>query len=315
MRTMLTGGTGLIGSHLIPHLLARGDTIALLTRNLDKARSDPRCQSCEIVQGDPSQPGDWQKAIDGCDAVVNLVGENVFGRRWTPEFKQKLRTSRVDATRNVVEAIKTAKNPPKTLVQGSAIGIYGSTGDDKVLEDHAPGTNFMSRLATDWEAAAHPVVDLGVRLTLIRTGVVLAKDAGALKVMTPLFKWVPGGAAPVGSGGSLAPARGRQWISWIHLNDIVGILLLALDNPATSGPLNGTAPNPERNTDFSRALAKAVHRPFLPIGPPDALLRVVLGEVAQVVTEGQRVLPAAPLKHGYAFHFPKLTEALADLFP
>jgi uncharacterized protein len=314
MRIFVTGGTGLIGSTLISRFRERGDSVVLLTRNRDKAQTDSRFAGCEIVSGDPSHPGEWQTSVSGCDAVVNLVGESIFGNRWTPAVKARLKTSRIEATRNLVAGIERAKLRPSTLIQGSAIGYYGSTGDEKVLETHPPGTDFMAELAREWESAAAPVLELGLRLAPIRTGLVLAKNGGALKVMEPLFKWVPGGAAPIGSGGSLAPARGKQWISWIHLADIVGMILMTLDQPSASGPFNGTAPNPERNVDFSRALAKAVHRPFLPFGPPDALLRLILGEVAGAITQGQRVLPAAALKQGYVFEYPTLAAALESLF-
>jgi uncharacterized protein (TIGR01777 family) len=149
----------------------------------------------------------------------------------------------------------------------------------------------------------------------IRTGIVLARGEGALGVMTPIFRWLPGGAAPVGSGGGLlTPASGRQWMSWIHIDDIVGIYLLALDHPEARGPINGTAPNPVRNAEFSKTLAKVLWRPFVPFGPPDSLLELVLGEVAQVVTKGQKVLPAKAQSLGYTFRYPNLAEALRALF-
>lgn len=255
--------------------------------------------------------------VDGCDAVVNLVGHNLFAQRWSDEVKAKIRDSRVVATEHVVEAIARASNRPKTLVQASAIGYYGPTGDEELTEDSKPGDDFMARVCREWEEAAKPVESLGVRLATIRTGVVLAKGEAALGVMTPIFKYLPGGAAPVGSGkNAMMPGSGKQWMSWVHLDDIVGLFLFALDNSEATGPINGTAPNPLTNHDFSKALAKAVGRgwAFLPIGPPDFMLNLVLGEVAQVVTKGQKVLPKKAERLGYRFLFPEIGPALADIF-
>jgi uncharacterized protein len=321
MRVFITGGTGLIGRRLVRKLAERGDVPVVLTRQADRLRLDPEMRGdpalrrVEVVQGDPSAPGAWDAAADGCDAVVNLAGQNLFGRRWNSEVKRMIRDSRVYGTENVVEAIRKAKNRPKVLVQASAIGFYGPHGDEELTESSPSGTDFMARVCREWEEAAWPAQDLGARVAAIRTGIVLAKGAGTLGVMTPIFKWLPGGAAPVGSGGrAVGIARGEQWMSWIHIDDIVGLFLLALDHDGASGPINGTAPQPERNKDFSRALAKAVHRPFLPIGPPDLVMNAVLGEVAQVVTKGQKVMPVRAKELGYQFQFPDLAGALRDLF-
>lgn len=315
MRIFLTGGTGLIGRSLVQRLRARGDQPVILSRRADDARRDPALQGCELVAGDPTRPGPWQNAVDGCDAVINLVGQNLFARRWSPAFKQSIRDSRVLGTQAVVAAITQAKRPPRTLVQASATGYYGPHGDEELTEASPPGSDYLAKVCVEWEQAAEAARVHGLRVVPVRTGVVLAQGEGALGVMTPIFKWLPGGAAPVGNGGSLLmPATGQQWLSWIHLDDIVGLFLLGLDDDRATGPLNGTAPHPARNVDFSRALAKVVHRPFLPIGPPDALLKLVLGEVAGVVTQGQRVLPAAALGLGYRFEHPDLLAALQSIF-
>lgn len=314
MRVFITGGTGLIGRHLVRRLAERGDQPVILSRHADQVRRDPSMRVREIVQGDPTTAGGWQNAIDGCDAVVNLAGHNIFEDRWNSQVKRKIRDSRVYSTDNIVAAIARAKNPPRVLVQSSAIGYYGTPAETELTEQSPSGSDFMAVVCREWEEAAHHVESLGVRLALIRTGVVLERGAGALGVMTPIFK-VPLGAAPVGNGGSLVkPATGQQWMSWIHIDDIVGILLLALDQPEATGPINGTAPNPVRNLEFSRALAKVLWRPCSPIGPPDPVLRLVLGEVADVITKGQKVLPARALALGYSFKYPKLEEALKALF-
>lgn len=318
MRVFLTGGTGLIGRRLVEELVARGDQAVVLTRNAAKARSNPALKRAEFVEGDPGARGDWQKAVDGCDGVLNLVGHGVFDHRWTPEIKRKIRESRVHSTRHVAEAIAGAARRPDVLVSASAIGYYGPHGDEVLTEIAPPGRDFLGEVCREWEDAARPVEEAGSRLAIVRVGVVLDRDGGALKAMVPMFRYLPGGAAPIGSGHPFAPARGRQWISWIHREDIVGLFLLALDNPAARGPINGTAPEPARNVDFSRALAAAIRvgpwPPFLPFGPPDVLLHIVLGEVARVVTTGQRVLPERATALGYAFRYPGLDGALRAVF-
>lgn len=317
MRVFLTGGTGLIGRLLTRSLIARGDTPVILSRSADKARLKPALKGAEIIQGDPMVTGAWESAVDGCDAAINLVGHNLFAERWSPEVKAKIRDSRVVSTDHLVAAISRSALKPKTMVQASAIGFYGPTGDEELTESSPAGHDFMAEICVEWENAAKAAEGLGVRVPLIRTGVVLAKGEAALGVMTPIFKYLPGGAAPVGSGkNALAPAKGQQWMSWIHLADIASLFLFALDTQGATGPINGTAPNPVRNYDFSKALAKAVGRKWLfsPIGPPDAMLNLVLGEVAQVVTKGQKVLPKKAQELGYRFQFPELPGALANLF-
>jgi uncharacterized protein len=203
------------------------------------------------------------------------------------------------------------------LVQGSAIGYYGPRGDEELNEFVSAGDDFMAQVCKSWEAAAQPAEGLGLRLATLRTGVVLARGEGALGVMATVFR--AGGASPIGNGGSFyRPADGRQWVSWIHVEDIVGLFLMALDRDDAKGPINGTAPNPVRNADFSWALTRAIRRGgwprFIPWGPPDLLLNLVLGEVAQAITTGQRAVPARAQSLKYPFQFPDLAGALADLY-
>jgi uncharacterized protein (TIGR01777 family) len=315
MRVFVTGGTGLIGRELVRRLRERGDQPVILSRRADEVRRDRATRGLEVIQGDPVTAGPWQSAVDGCDAVVSLAGQNVFGKRWNSEVKRQIRDSRVYGTEHVVSAVAQARNRPKVLVSSSAIGWYGPRGDELLTEESAPGSDFMAVVCREWEESAHVAEQFDARVVCVRTGIVLDRREGALGVMTPIFKWLPLGAAPVGSGGrTFQPASGRQWMSWIHLDDIVGIYLLALDNPAAVGPINGTAPNPVRNVEFGRALAKVVHRPFVPVGPPDAVLRLVLGDAAQVVSTGQRVLPSKAQALGYSFKYPDLPEALRAVF-
>lgn len=314
MRVFITGGSGSIGRNLVRRLAERGDHPVILSRRADHVRRDPAMRVHQVIQGDPTSAGPWQSELDGCDAVVNLAGHNIFADRWNSQVKRAIRDSRVYSTENVVAAIAKARNAPKVLVQASAIGFYGPHADEVLTEESPSGADFMAVVCREWEEAAHAAEALGVRVARIRTGIVLARGEGALAVMTPIFKWLPLGAAPIGSGGTLKPGTGRQWMSWIHLEDITGIFLLALDRPEATGPINGTSPQPVRNVDFGRALARAVHRPFVPVGPPDAVLRLVLGEVAQVVASGQKVLPARAQALGYSFKYPELAGALENLF-
>ncbi|WP_435018919.1 TIGR01777 family oxidoreductase [Tundrisphaera sp. TA3] len=317
MRVFVTGGTGMIGRHLVAKLKDRGDQPVILTRRSDEARRDPDWRGLTVIPGDPGQAGPWQREVDGCDAVVNLAGQPVFGGRWDAGRKAQIRDSRVHAADHIVEALARASSRPSAFIQGSAIGYYGmAPGDDPSTEESPSGTDFLAVVCRELEDAARPAEALGVRLATIRTGIVLEKGQGSLKVMTPIFRWLPGGAAPVGGGegGLLGLGKGQQWMSWIHIEDIVGLFLLALDGPEVLGPINGTAPNPVRNVDFSKALAKALHRPFLKYGPPDAALRLLFGEVADVIVKGRKVVPARAGSLGYRFRFPELAGALDDIF-
>jgi len=302
MRVFLTGATGLIGRPLVQRLLDRGDVPLVLTR--DSARAAEKMPGrVEFIQGDPNERGDWMRSLDGCDAVVNLVGEGVMARRWSAAQKQRLRDSRIDATRHVVEAMAAAASRPGVLVNASATGYYGDVSEGDVTEDSPSGDDFLARLCVDWEAAARPAEELGARVAWVRVGVVLDKRGGALSKMTTPFKLGVGG--PVGNG--------RQWVSWIHLDDMVAAFLHALDRDEARGAINGTAPHPQRNREFSKSLARALHRPSLLPIPPFAL-KLALGEVACVVTGGQKVLPARLTAQGFSFRYPECDEAMREIF-
>jgi uncharacterized protein (TIGR01777 family) len=317
MRVFITGGSGLIGRNLARTLLEVGHHPVILSRRADEIRRDPSMWAYQVVPGDPTSPGRWQDEVDGCDAVVNLAGHNVFAERWSTAVKAKIRDSRVYAAQQVVAAIRQAQSRPKVLVQGSAIGFYGPRGDEELTEASSPGSDFLARVCRETEEATESLQGLGVRRAILRTGIVLAHDDGALKIMTPIFKLGPG--APIGSGGRFGWAKGQQWMSWIHIDDIVGICKVALENTGADGPINGTAPHPVRNADFAKTFSAVLRKKstpwrfYLPIGPPDAMLRAALGEVAQLITTGQRVLPAKALALGYAFRYPDLEGALREL--
>ena len=302
MRVFVTGGTGLIGTRLVRQLLKRGDQPVVLSRRPETAAKlfGP---ACTVVSGDPTQAGAWADAVADCDAVINLAGENVFGRRWNAEVKALLRDSRVRATQNVAEALsRQAPGRPRTLVNASAIGYYGPHGDEELTEDSPPGDDFLARLCIDWEKEARAVEAAGVRCVTVLVGVVLDKEGGALAKLLPPFKL--GGGGPVGGG--------KQWMSWIHHEDMTGLFLLALDNAEARGPLNGTAPGPVTNRDFSKALGRALHRPaFMPM--PGFALRVLVGAAAEVVLTGQRVLPQLAQRLGYVFKYPTVGAALQEI--
>jgi uncharacterized protein (TIGR01777 family) len=305
MRAFITGGTGLVGSRLIRALVQRGDTVAALTRRPDTARA-LFAEGVTVVPGDPMMLGDWAGATADCDAIVHLAGENVFARRWSNSFRELLRASRIQSTENIVKAIAqhplTPTGQTKVLVNASAIGFYGAHGDEELDETSPAGNDFLAGLCVDWEKAARTAESHSARVAVVRVGVVLDKEGGALKQMLTPFKLFVGG--PTGSG--------KQWISWIHHVDMVGILLCALDSSAATGPINGVSPNPLPNRDFGKALGRALHRPAL-MPTPAFALRLMLGQVSQLITTGQRVLPKRATALGYSFRFPTIDAALMDI--
>jgi uncharacterized protein (TIGR01777 family) len=305
MRVFITGATGLVGTRLVQRLRQRNDEVVILTRRAAFAR-ERFDSACTVVEGDPVQSGPWMDSIGDSDAVVHLAGENVFGRRWNADFKTLLHDSRVKSTENVVKALSqsphTSAGVAKVLVNASAIGYYGAHGDEELTEDSPPGNDALACVCIAWENAARAVERSGVRLAIIRIGVVLDREGGALKKMLTPFKMFVGG--PVGSG--------KQYVSWIHHEDLVGLFLLALDRIEIRGPMNGTAPNPVTNKEFSKALGRALHRPSF-MRTPRFMLRVMLGEVAGLITTGQRVVPRKALEAGYSFKFPDIDGALQDV--
>ena len=305
MRVFVTGGTGLVGRRLIKRLFDRGDQAVILTRRAGHART-LFGNSAQIAEGDPMRSGAWMDAVGDCDSVIHLVGENVFGRRWNADFKKLLHDSRILSTQFVVEALRRkpqrADGRQKVLVNASAIGFYGPHGDEELAEDSPPGTDFLANLCVEWEKAARAAESAGVRVAMIRVGVVLDKEGGALaKLLTP-FKLGAGG--PVGSG--------QQWMSWIHHADLTGLFLLALDRGDATGPINGTAPNPLTNREFGKILGRVLHRPSF-MWTPGLALRILVGEAASVIVTGQRVLPKRALELGYSFQYPTLEAALTQI--
>ncbi len=297
MHVFLTGATGLIGRALAGALLGRGHAVTALSRSPAGARRLPA--GVRHVAGDPSAPGPWEEALAGADACVHLAGEPVAEGRWTEEKKRRIRESRVRSTERVAAVVRAGG--PAVLVSGSAVGFYGSRGDELLDESSAPGTDFLADVSRAWEDAAAPA-RARARGELVRTGVVLAREGGALPKLVAPFRLFAGG--PLG--------KGDFWQPWIHLADEVGLLLLALEDARCEGPLDATAPEPVRNRDLARAIGRVLHRPaFLPA--PEVAIRLALGETADVVLASQRALPRKALALGYRFRFPEIGAALADL--
>ncbi len=302
MKVVLAGGTGFIGSALIDALLKRGDKVVLLTRDPAAAlhRWDAKVDA-RLWNG--RDPGPWVMTLDGADAVINLAGESVAGGRWTPERKLALIRSRVDSTRDLIAGIKTAQERPLVLVNASAVGYYGTDPLGECAEDAPRGSDFLAALCGQWERDARDAEKLEVRVVMTRFGVVLGKDGGALAKMLPPFKLGLGG--PLGSG--------RQPFPWVHIDDVVGAILFAVDDARLAGPVNVVAPDAKTNAEFTKALGRALHRPaFLPA--PGFALRLALGEMASMLLGGQRAVPKKLLERGYKFRHPSLDEALAALF-
>jgi uncharacterized protein (TIGR01777 family) len=296
MRVTLTGATGLIGTTLLARLEAEGAQVTVLSRDPERAHATLGVQA---MRWDPLTKRAPAGALEGRDAVVHLAGENV-AQRWSASAKRAIRESRVIGTRHLVEGLSECGDRPKVLVSASAIGYYGARGEEPLDEETSAGEGFLPEVCAAWEAQARRAQDLGMRSVQVRTGVVLDPRGGALAKMLPPFR--------LGVGGPVA--GGRQYVSWIHVEDLVGVMRAALSDERWSGPVNGTAPEPVTNRELSQTLGRALHRPaLLPV--PGAALALLYGEMAQIVTTGARVLPAKPLMLGYEFRHPHLEEALS----
>ena len=301
MKILMTGGTGFVGSILTHDLTRANHRITVLTRSIRPGMTLP--PGAEFLEGNPVERGPWQDRVPEHDAILNLAGASIF-TRWTKRTKEVLRESRIRTTGNLVEAL--ARNGPcegVRFLSTSAVGYYGFSGDEERTEESPPGDDFLATLARDWESEALDARGVGVRVTLLRFGVVLDGREGALARMIPLFRKYLG--SPLGSG--------EQWFSWIHVRDLAAIYRFLLEKGDVEGPVNCTAPNPVRNRELTRALAEALGRPaFLP-AVPGVVMRVVLGEFANVLLRGQRAIPGRLLDAGFHFEFNRIGEALRDV--
>lgn len=299
MRIFIVGGTGFVGVNLANRLRARGDDVTVMGHLPGRPRGlDP---AVAVVVGDATLGGDWQKRIAGHETVVNLAGTSIF-TRWTDASKKMMRLSRILTTRNIVDALPSTAGV--TLVSTSAVGYYGFHGDEELGEDAGPGSDFLAHLCFDWEAEALRARDRGARVAIARFGIVLGPGGGVLGQLVPVFRAFVGG--PLGSG--------RQWFSWIHVEDLFGALVHLTGRQGSAGPYNFTAPEPVTNRELARELGRVLHRPAS-LPAPGFAVRLALGEFGNVVLTGQRVLPRRLLAEGFRFAHPGLAAALEDLAP
>jgi uncharacterized protein len=298
MKIIISGGSGFLGTALTSQLTTSGHEVVVLTRSAPSSEGQRR-----FVTWTPNgQTGPWAKELAGAGAVVNLAGESIAAHRWSAAQKERLRQSRLLATRSLTAAIRALQTPPPVLVSGSAVGYYGHRGDETITEASAPGSDFLAHLCTDWEAAAAEAAT-ATRVAFVRTGIVLDRREGALPKMLLPFRLFAGG--PLGSG--------RQYMPWIHKEDWVRLVAWTIQNDNARGPVNATAPAPVTNAEFSKALGHALSRPgFMPA--PAFALRIALGEMADaLLLSGQRALPVRASDLGFSFKFKNVDEALADV--
>jgi uncharacterized protein (TIGR01777 family) len=294
MRIVVGGGSGFLGRSLTAALRAAGHQVMVLTR---RPAGDG-----DLHWAPGGESGAWTAAVQAADVVVNLAGDGIADRRWSPSRKDEILRSRIMATRALTNVVRDAVRPA-TFLSSSAIGIYGDCGDTEVTEAHRPGSDFLARVCVEWEREAQAVADV-TRVVLLRTGVVLARDGGALPQMAMPFRFLAGG--PIGSG--------RQFMSWVHRDDWVAMVMWLIDEATISGPINVTAPEPARNREFARQLGRALHRPAV-MRVPAFVLRLALGELADTaLLSGQRVLPAVATANGFRFRYPDLTSTLAAIY-
>ncbi len=301
MQLVITGATGFIGSALCSRLLEQGHALTLFTRGAPRDSGGPNKR---WLHWTPGALREWKSALDGADGAVHLAGEPIAEKKWSAAQRQRIEQSRIDSTRSLVHAIAAAEHKPKFLISASAVGYYGPRNDEIITEEAEPGSDFLSALCRAWEAEAMEAEAFGVRVVRLRTGIVLGRGGGALAKMAEPFKYFVGGK--LGSG--------RQWMSWIHLEDEVRLIIELMHNSQASGPVNATAPNPVTNKEFCETLGQVMHRPCWATVPAFAL-RLALGEMADMLLTGQRVIPAVAQKLGFEFRYPNLRDALEACKP
>ncbi len=299
MKVIVAGATGFIGQTLIARLLENHHEVILLTRAPGKALAEWG-GSVTAVSWDGRSPGAWEEFFEGADGVINLCGESIAAKKWTPQQKEKILSSRIESTQAIVQAMEKASRKPAVLVNASGVGFYGPVeGDEPVTEQSPRGSGFLAETCELWEKEALKAESFGVRVALARIGIVLEKDGGALQKMLPPFLYYAGG--PLGSG--------RQWFPWVHRDDVVGMLKYALRDPRVSGPFNACAPEPVTMGDFSKALGRVTGRPSW-AAVPAFVLKQLLGEMAEMLLTGQRAVPQKMRSWGYSFRYPDLEPAL-----
>lgn len=300
MRVIITGGTGLIGRPLCAALLAEGHDVVVLSRNPDRVKAMPA--GVQLMAWDGRTANGWGPVVDGANAMINLAGEGLADGRWSDERKARILHSRIDAGKAVLQAIEQATNKPAVLIQSSAVGYYGPRQDEIITEASGPGSDFLARLCFDWEASTAPVERLGLRRPVIRTGIVLSNEGGAFPKLVLPFRLFAGG--PIGSG--------KQWYPWIHIEDEIRAILFLLGHESATGPFNLTAPAPMTNRELAATIGKVMGRPaFFPV--PSFAMRILFGEMATVLLDGQRAIPQRLQEFGFTFHYPTAEEALRNL--
>lgn len=300
-KIIITGATGLIGQQLTIKLTDMDYKITIFTRNPDNAQKKlPNVH--KVVKWEYDYVDEWLHELESVDAVIHLAGANLSTKRWNKEYKKLLYDSRIISTKKLIEAIKTVERKPKVFITASAIGYYGNRSDEILTEESEAGKDFLANLCNDWEKEAKNVEQFGVRSVQIRTGLALSRNEGTLKQMLPAFKYFIGG--PLGNG--------KQWYSWLHIEDIVNIYVKALESEILSGPINAVSPNPVTMKKFAKILGDVLHRPSF-FSVPKIILLLVIGQVAEVVTSSQRVVPEKLLNSSFKFKFEKLEDALRDI--
>ena len=300
MDVFITGGTGFVGTALTRTLGEAGMGVTVLCRPGEHPPDLPGNAAC--LEGDPTRPGPWQDEAARHEIFINLAGASIFSR-WTKRQKALIRESRMATTRNLVAAVERRRGSPATLFSTSAVGYYGFTGDEKLTEQSPAGDDFLAGIAAGWERTAKKAEASGARVVITRFGIVLGPGGGALGQMIPLFRW--GLGSPLGSG--------RQWFSWIHIDDLCRIFLFLMEHTEISGPVNCTSPGPVTNRGLTQALAAALSRPVILPPVPAAVLRIVLGEFSQVLVRGQRVMPEKLMNAGFEFEYPALEGAIGSV--
>ena len=300
MKVFMTGGTGFVGVNLTNKLVEKGHRLTLLTRRIGERRPLP--PGADYLEGDPTSPGPWQDQLAEHEVVINLAGTSIF-RRWTNSSKKAILESRTRTTQNLVDALSARKGLNTHFFSTSAVGYYGFRGDDDLDEESPPGEDFLASLSVEWETLAMKAETHGARVVTLRFGIVLGKEGGALKQMIPLFKSYLG--SPLGSG--------KQWFSWIHIEDLTSIYLFLLEKEDIAGPVNCTSPNPVRNRELTNAIGEALGKAtFMPAVPAFAI-KMILGEFGSVLLEGQKVRPKRLLDKGFRFRFPEIKGALQNV--
>ena len=301
MKILITGGTGFIGSALVEFLKNRGYSIYVITRRDPELL--PQKDELTYIQADPTVPGPWQDCIREHDVIINLAGESIF-KRWTKKVKERIRESRILTTRNLIEPLINATGEVKLFITASAVGYYGFHGDERLGEDCRAGNDFLAEVCVQWEEEAKRAEDLGIRTSILRIGIVLGRGGGIIKVSTPIFKWNLG--APFG--------KGKQFMSWIHLEDLMRIFEFVIKRDDLCGPINCASPNAVTNREFTKTMGSALKKFTIPFGIPPLFLKLFMGEFSDLLLNGQRAYPERLLKEGFRFRFEYIEDALNDIF-